>query len=94
VLEGVAYKLAIYIEIIHRTTRVDNYKQNMELHIDPADWGDIPGAPPLFRLTFNIGENHSLMSVFHLNNTYIKMRFRLPLNALLLYYEDQPVNNV
>jgi len=37
VLAGAAYKLGIYIEIIHRTTRVDSYKQNMELHIDPAD---------------------------------------------------------
>jgi hypothetical protein len=53
VLAGVAYKLAIYIELIHRTTRV-NYKQNIELLIDRAEWGDIPGAPPLFHLPFNI----------------------------------------
>jgi hypothetical protein len=55
VLAGVAHKLAIYeyIEFIHRTTRIDSYKQNMELHIDRADRGDIPGAPPLFRLPFN-----------------------------------------
>jgi len=56
VLAGVAYKLAIYIELIQRTARIDNYKQNMDLHIDRAVWGDIPGAPPLFRLPFNIGQ--------------------------------------
>jgi hypothetical protein len=47
VLAGVAYNLAIYSELIHRTTRVDNYKQLMELHIDRADWGWHPTRTPV-----------------------------------------------
>lgn len=55
VLAGVAYKVAIHIELI-QMTRIDNYKQNMELHSDRAVWGNIPGATPLFRLPFNKGQ--------------------------------------
>jgi len=93
VLAGVAYKLAIHNEFKER--RVSTTTSKTWNYTSTVLFGAISLAQSrCFVCHLTQDKRHSLTSVLHLNNTYIKMSFRLLLNALRLYYKDQPVNNV